>query len=66
MLQEMSYPSPIQPDKESADKDYDNALRLSLRGSGHIDRIAIVAGTHNEESCRLLAESIAVIKHIDP
>ena len=58
---EMGYPSPIQPDKESADKDYDLALRFCV---DHIDRIAFVAGTHNEDSCRLLAELLSD-KNID-
>jgi proline dehydrogenase len=62
---EMSYPSPIQPDKESADKDYNLALKFCV---DHIDRIAIVAGTHNEESCRLLAELLSdkKIDHKNP
>jgi len=50
---EMGYPSPIQPDKQSADKDYDASLDFC---TDHIDTIAFVAGTHNEESCRQLAE----------
>jgi proline dehydrogenase len=59
---EKGYPSPIQPDKEAADKDYDEALRFC---TDHIGKIAIVAGTHNEQSCRLLAELLNE-KHIDP
>jgi proline dehydrogenase len=59
--EEMGYPSPIQPDKESADKDYNAAIKFCV---DHIDRIAIVAGTHNEESCRLLAELLSD-KNID-
>jgi proline dehydrogenase len=51
--EEKGYPSPIQPDKQSADKDYDAALHYC---TDHIDTIAFVAGTHNEESCRVLAE----------
>ncbi len=51
--EEKGYLSPIQPDKQSADKDYDAALDYC---TDHIDAIAFVAGTHNEESCRLLAE----------
>ena len=50
---EKGYPSPIQPDKQAADKDYDAALDYC---TDHIDEIAFVAGTHNEESCRLLAD----------
>jgi proline dehydrogenase len=51
--QENGYPSPIQPDKASSDRDYNEALRFCVE---HIDRIALVAGTHNEDSCRLLAD----------
>ncbi|WP_158828316.1 proline dehydrogenase family protein [Mucilaginibacter lacusdianchii] len=51
--QEMGYPSPIQPDKQSADRDYNEATRFCVR---NIERIAIVAGTHNEDSCRFLAD----------
>jgi len=50
---EKGYPSPIQPDKKSSDRDYDLALEYC---TDHIATIAFVAGTHNEESCRLLAE----------
>jgi proline dehydrogenase len=59
---EKGYPSPIQLTKEATDKDYDAALKFCV---DHIDHIAIVAGTHNEESCRLLAELLNK-KHIDP
>ena len=51
--EEKGYPSPIQPDKKSSDRDYDLALEYC---TDHIATIAFVAGTHNEESCRLLAE----------
>jgi proline dehydrogenase len=51
--EEKGYPSPIQPDKQSADKHYDASLGYC---TDHIKQIAVVAGTHNEESCRLLAE----------
>ncbi len=45
-------PSPIQPDKAASDRDYDAALRFCV---DHIDRMAVVAGTHNEASTLLLA-----------
>ncbi|WP_443938862.1 proline dehydrogenase family protein [Pedobacter sp. MW01-1-1] len=48
---EMGYPSPIQPDKVSSDRDYNAALHYCVE---FIDEIALVAGTHNEDSCRLL------------
>jgi len=60
--EEKGYPSPIQPSKEATDIDYDNALRFCV---DHVDGIAIVAGTHNEESCRLLADLLNE-KHVDP
>lgn len=43
----------ILPDKATVDTNYDEALRFSVE---HIDRIAIVAGTHNEASTLLLTE----------
>ncbi len=52
---EMGYTSPIQPDKESTDADYDAAIDYCLK---HLDEISFVAGTHNEESTRLLAEKM--------
>jgi len=60
--EENGYPSPIQPDKQAADKDYDAALDFC---TDHIDNIAFVAGTHNEDSCRLLTELLDK-KQIDP
>ena len=53
--EEKGYTSPIQPDKQSADTDYDKAVEYAVK---NISTLAIVAGTHNEESCRYLAESI--------
>jgi proline dehydrogenase len=50
---ENGYPSPIQPDKSAADRDYNAALDYC---TDHIGQIAFVAGTHNEESCHLLTE----------
>ncbi len=50
---ENGYPSPIQLDKKATDLDYDSALDYCTT---NIDKIAFIAGTHNEESCRLLAE----------
>jgi proline dehydrogenase len=51
--EERGYPSPIQPDKTSTDRDYNDALVFC---ADHVENIAFVAGTHNEESCRLLAD----------
>ena len=43
----LGYPSPIHPDKESTDRDFNQALKFSVE---HIDRISIFNGTHNEQS----------------
>lgn len=60
----MGYPSPIQPNKEASDNDYNEALRFSIK---HIDKISICAGSHNEDSSKLLAQlmSEAGIAHND-
>ncbi len=50
---EMGYLCPIQPDKAATDNDYDLALQFCVQ---NINTIGVVCGTHNEESCRLLAE----------
>ena len=44
---EMGYPSPIQPDKQSCDRDFDAAVLYCL---DHIDRVAMIVASHNEES----------------
>ncbi|MEO7659016.1 MAG: proline dehydrogenase family protein [Pyrinomonadaceae bacterium] len=49
---EMGYPSPIHPTKAATDADFDAAVDYCL---GHLDDVAFVAGTHNEESTRRLA-----------
>ncbi len=52
---ELDYPSPIQPDKESTDRDFDAALDYCL---DHINDVAFVAGTHNEKSTQHLARKM--------
>ncbi|MDR3273309.1 MAG: proline dehydrogenase family protein [Flavobacteriaceae bacterium] len=54
--QKMGYPSPIQPDKESTDRQYDEAMNFMLQ---NIDRISLYSGTHNEASNERLIELIA-------
>jgi proline dehydrogenase len=49
---EQGYPSPIHADKAAVDRDYDAAIAYCLE---HVERIAFMAGTHNEQSCLLLA-----------
>ena len=53
--QKNGYPSPIQPNKEATDRDYNLAIRFCL---DHIDRVGFIAGTHNEPSTKLLAEEM--------
>jgi proline dehydrogenase len=53
--EENGYPSPIQPDKASTDMDFNAALELCIK---NIDRVAICAGTHNEESSLLLTKLV--------
>lgn len=52
----MGYASPIQPDKASTDKDYNAALTLILN---HLNHMAVVIGTHNENSVALAAELLS-------
>ena len=52
---EMGYPSPIQPDKASTDRDYDLAVAFCV---DHLNQISFVAGTHNQNSCLLLTEKM--------
>lgn len=49
---EMGYPSPIQPDKEATDRDFDKALSFC---AGHVDTIAVTCASHNEKSNYFLA-----------
>ncbi len=56
---ELEYPSPIQPDKESTDRDYDAAIEYCL---DNVKTIAFVAGTHNEKSVQLLAQKLEAKK----
>jgi len=51
--EERGYPDPIQPDKESTDRDFNAALKYCVE---NIDSISIVCGTHNEESSMCLVE----------
>lgn len=60
--QEMGYRSPIQPDKESTDRDFDRALDICL---ANIDLITLCAGTHNEASTMYLVDKLKQL-HIPP
>jgi proline dehydrogenase len=50
---QMGYPSPIQPDKNACDKDFDKALEIIVT---NIDSLALCAGSHNEQSAITLIE----------
>ncbi|MGB0915125.1 MAG: proline dehydrogenase family protein [Crocinitomicaceae bacterium] len=59
--EKMGYPSPIQPNKEASDRDYDLAVETVLE---NLDNTAACVGTHNEESSAKLAQ-LMVEKGID-
>ena len=54
--EEMGYPSPIQPNKAACDNDYNESLRFAVQNIAHV---GIVCGTHNQDSCALLAGLLA-------
>ncbi len=56
------YPSPIQPDKEATDRDYDEGMLHCL---ANVDGVATFIGTHNEASCAKAAAFLAE-RSIDP
>jgi proline dehydrogenase len=50
---EKNYTSPIQPNKESSDRDYNEAVTFCI---DHIDNIAVIVASHNEHSNLLATE----------
>ena len=44
---EKNYPSPIQPDKEASDHDYNSAVEFCIE---HIEKISLIVASHNEYS----------------
>jgi proline dehydrogenase len=60
--EEMNYPSPIQPNKEACDKDYNEALKICI---DNINVMGLCAGTHNEQSSLYLVELMKQ-KNISP
>jgi proline dehydrogenase len=62
--EEKGYPSPIQPDKESTDRDFDTGVRFAI---DHLERIALIVASHNENSnllaTRLLQEKGLSLHH---
>ena len=61
---EMGYESPIQPDKQSCDRDYNLAVEYGLN---HLEEMSLCIATHNEESCLKAVETMEAkgIKHND-
>lgn len=61
---EKGYPSPIMPDKESSDRDYNESVKFCI---DHIDRVALLLASHNEESnmlaVKLLQEKGLPLNH---
>ena len=43
----MGYPSPIQPDKEATDRDYDEGVEFCI---DRLERVALIVASHNEYS----------------
>lgn len=60
--EKFNYPSPIHPNKEATDKAFNDALEFCI---GHIDRINVMCGSHNEVSNALLTERMAE-KNLSP
>jgi proline dehydrogenase len=58
--EEMNYPSPIQPDKQSTDRDYEASVQFCIE---HLDIIAVIIASHNEQS-NLTATQILQQKNI--
>ncbi len=52
---EKGYRDPIQPDKTATDRDYDAVIDFAL---DHLDKISLVAATHNEKSSQYLADEM--------
>jgi len=58
----MGYEDPIQPDRESTDRDYNLALKISM---DNLDVVTIFNGTHNEYSSKYLAD-LMIEQKVDP
>ena len=49
----MGYPTPIYPSKEATDIAFDEAVRICVE---NVEMTSVCAGTHNENSCMVLAQ----------
>jgi proline dehydrogenase len=52
---EKNYPSPVQPDKNHSDQDYNEALGFCIE---NLENLELFIGTHNEKSCMLAAQKM--------
>lgn len=50
---DLGYPSPIQPDKEATDRDYNKGVKFCME---HLQNIALIVASHNEYSNKYAAE----------
>jgi len=57
--EERGYPSPICRSKEETDANYDNGVKYMME---HLGKMAIFAGTHNEESSYYLIDLMKELK----
>jgi len=55
----MNYASPIQPDKESCDKAYNDAIDFCMK---NVKVVSLIVATHNEKSCLYATELMHTIK----
>ncbi|MDI3319661.1 proline dehydrogenase family protein [Pinibacter soli] len=53
--EEMGYPSPIQPNKEATDRDYNAAVDLCI---DNINNVALIVASHNEYSNLFVTEQL--------
>ena len=58
----LGYKSPINPSKSETDREYNEALEIFIE---NIDAVEICVGTHNEYSCKLIAEYMAENKLVN-
>lgn len=53
--EEMSYPSPIQPNKQATDDNYNAGVEFVMQ---HLDMLSAYFGTHNEDSVKLIMDKM--------
>ncbi|MFT4024904.1 MAG: proline dehydrogenase family protein [Flavihumibacter sp.] len=62
--EEMKYPSPIQPNKEATDRDYNQGVAFAIE---HIERVSLIVASHNEysnlQATKLLEEKNLPLSH---